>query len=154
MGKIHDEVKEVIPGMGEQDKTVFEFKTDRRKFMKTGAALAASLAVPLSAVPARGAAAQAKGNAAASDFKPMTKVNCFSEDGELNTVCLGDAACSVLVFGGVRPENVVVRVTVGCCGFGDDVCGLTTAAASSFVSGSLPLWIRAHNPPFWAVGET
>ena len=58
--------------------------TDRRTFIKTTAA-AATIAVLGSNVKP----AQAREKSGAGKYKPLTKVNCFSEDGELKEIIFG-----------------------------------------------------------------
>ena len=61
-------------------------KTDRRTFIKS--AIGAAAAVALTGTIPK-ATAQGKETASVSDHKPLTKVNCFSEDGELKEVIFG-----------------------------------------------------------------
>ena len=59
-------------------------KTNRRDFLKATGAAAAVAGAGLPIRPA-----QAKEKAGVSAHKPLTKVNCFSEDGELKEVIFG-----------------------------------------------------------------
>jgi len=59
-------------------------KTDRRSFIKTSAGAAAAVALAGTV-----AEANAEEKKAVSDHKPLSKVNCFSEDGELKEVIFG-----------------------------------------------------------------
>jgi len=64
----------------------------RRDFTKAAGTVAAvataGMTIP-SVLAQENAAVSAQGNAAASAHKPMSKVNCFSEDGELKEVIFG-----------------------------------------------------------------
>ncbi|MHC4179490.1 MAG: twin-arginine translocation signal domain-containing protein, partial [Planctomycetota bacterium] len=61
-----------------------ETKTDRRTFIQASAGAAAAVALT-GTMPAT----QAREKRIVSDHKPLTKVNCFSEDGELKEVVYG-----------------------------------------------------------------
>ena len=106
-----------------------EAKTDRRTFIKAPSGAAAAVALAGTVAPA-----QQQEKAAVSDHKPLSKVNCFSEDGELKEVIYG------------RLDNMVIPKYDPMWDFaGPDLTSLMKKAGGKLFSEADPEWFKQAN---------
>ena len=103
--------------------------TNRRDFLKATGATTAAIAVGTSLKTSA-----AKGNKNVSAHKPLTKVNCFSEDGELKEVIYG------------RLDNMVFPKYDPIWDFaGPDTTGLMKKAGGKLFKEADPEWFKKAN---------